>query len=135
MVSSTKPTGVCTFPLTLQLRSGYLRGTGPVSHAPGKISADSSCSMNFPPVASYSFLTAIMRLSSPSLSIDGIAQAKYSAIAVKLFLVGFPVGTLAAHSFPNPQAHGHDFFLRAQILRIEEESGIRVATHGSHAPK
>jgi len=32
IVSSTKPFGICTFPLTLQLRSGYLRGTGPVIH-------------------------------------------------------------------------------------------------------
>ena len=36
MLSSTRPLGVCILPFTLQLRSGYLRGTGPVSHAPGK---------------------------------------------------------------------------------------------------
>ena len=39
-MSSTKPVGVCTFPLTLQFRSGYLRGTGPVSHAPGNDLSD-----------------------------------------------------------------------------------------------
>src|SRR5580704_10466530 len=48
IVSSTRSAEVCTFPVLLQLCSGYLRGTGPVSHAPGKISAASSCSINFP---------------------------------------------------------------------------------------
>src|ERR1035441_7781533 len=58
IVSSTNPAGVCTFPTLLQLCSGYLRGTGPVNHQPGKISEACSCSINLPPVASYSFCTA-----------------------------------------------------------------------------
>ncbi|HVR25005.1 MAG TPA: hypothetical protein VMU26_16970 [Candidatus Polarisedimenticolia bacterium] len=37
IVSSTKPAEVCTFPVLLQLCSGYLRGTGPVSQAPGHV--------------------------------------------------------------------------------------------------
>ena len=52
-VSSTRPFGVCIFPLTLQFLSGYLRGTGPVSQAPGKRSLPLECSTNVPPVASY----------------------------------------------------------------------------------
>src|ERR1039458_4293177 len=59
--------------------------------------------------AAFRFVTS--RGLPPSLAIDGIAQAKHSAIGVKLFLVGFPVGALAAHSLSNPQAHDHDFFL------------------------
>jgi hypothetical protein len=47
----------------------------------------------------------------PSLSIDGIAQAKNGAIGVKLFLVGFPVGALPTYTLSNPQAHNHDYFL------------------------
>ncbi len=37
-VSSTSPFGVRTAPSVLQLRSGCTRGTGPVSHTPGRIS-------------------------------------------------------------------------------------------------
>ena len=38
MVSSTRPPAVLILPLPLQFRSGCVRGTGPVSQAPGKIS-------------------------------------------------------------------------------------------------
>jgi len=48
----------------------YFRGTGPVSHAPGKMSAPSECSMNRPPMASYAFRIAIIGLPSPWQTAD-----------------------------------------------------------------
>ena len=65
-VSSTRPPGPTIFNEPLQLRSGNVRGTGPVSQTPGCSSTGPSCSMKRPPVASYATLVATIGLASAS---------------------------------------------------------------------
>jgi hypothetical protein len=52
----------------------------------------------------------------------------------KFSFVGFPVGALAALSLSNPERLTVKISSSSPILRIEEESEIRVAAVGSHDP-
>ena len=87
--------GLAPGPVPLQLRSGWTRGTGPVSQTPGRSWTGPSCSTKMPPVASYWRRISIMGLPSRP-SVAGRLQKMPLPTWTRLKARGFLRAQLAA---------------------------------------